>query len=196
MMQVEIPDIDVLNLVLAFLIGVGILYGYAWIRPRIRPGGTEAAGQHSERLEYYERQLIDMKIRMDALENHDSGHKEADPSMELRQFLGRLAGNGDGSRGPEPANVPQDEAPRLKTHVMPPASTTEHMLRLITDGPMTSRDIQITLGKTREHTSRLLKKLCDDGYAKRDAGSRPYTYTITEKGRSELPPASPETQTA
>ena len=38
---------------------------------------------------------------------------------------------------------------------------------------MTSRDIQITIGRTREHTSRLMKKLSDDGLVQRHAGTKP-----------------------
>ena len=45
----------------------------------------------SERLEYYERQLIDMKIRLDALEIQGIGQKSEDPSLELKQFLEKLA---------------------------------------------------------------------------------------------------------
>jgi len=51
---------------------------------------------------------------------------------------------------------------------------------------MTSRDIQITLKKSREHTSRLMKKLFEEGYVQRNTESKPYTYSITEKGISKV----------
>jgi len=51
---------------------------------------------------------------------------------------------------------------------------------------MTSRDIQITLKRTREHTSRLMKKLYEDGYVKRNTESKPYTYSISEKGKEKI----------
>ena len=60
------------------------------------------------------------------------------------------------------------------------------MLRLITDKAMTSRDIQITLKRSREHTSRLMKKLFEDGYVQRNVESKPYTYSITEKGIAKI----------
>ena len=47
---------------------------------------------------------------------------------------------------------------------------------------MTSRDIQITLKKSREHTSRLMKKLFEEGLVQRNTETKPYTYSITEKG--------------
>ena len=47
----------------------------------------------AERLEYYERQLIDMKIRLDALEIQGIEQKVEDPNLELKQFLEKLAKN-------------------------------------------------------------------------------------------------------
>jgi len=47
----------------------------------------------SERLEYYERQLIDMKIRLDALEIQGIDQNVEDPNVELKSFLEKLAKN-------------------------------------------------------------------------------------------------------
>jgi len=65
-------------------------------------------------------------------------------------------------------------------------NATDYVLKLITNRSMTSRDIQITLGRSREHTSRLMKKLFEDGYVKRNSNSKPYTYSITNKGKEKL----------
>ena len=51
---------------------------------------------------------------------------------------------------------------------------------------MTSRDIQITLKRSREHTSRLMKKLFEEGYVQRNTESKPYTYSISEKGKEKI----------
>ena len=51
---------------------------------------------------------------------------------------------------------------------------------------MTSRDIEVTIGKSREHVSRLMKKLFDDGFVGRDDTIRPYRYTITDKGKERV----------
>jgi len=60
------------------------------------------------------------------------------------------------------------------------------VLHLITNKAMTSRDIQITLKRSREHTSRLMKKLFEDGYVERNTETKPYTYSITEKGKTKV----------
>ena len=58
-----------------------------------KPKSEMIDASQSERLEYYERQLIDMKIRLDALEIQGIEQKTEDPNMELKQFLEKLAKN-------------------------------------------------------------------------------------------------------
>ena len=65
-------------------------------------------------------------------------------------------------------------------------NVVDYVLHLITDRAMTSRDIQITLKRSREHTSRLMKKLFEDGYVQRNTNTKPYTYSITKKGRGKI----------
>ena len=191
-MLVEIPDPEViLGVILAFLIGLGGLYGYYKVRPFIKSKNEISDALQSERLEYYERQLIDMKIRLDALEIQGVEEKIDDPNLELKQFLEKLA-KGETQKAEnkeiiqseeivseEPVSVPKITS---KSYTNP----TDYVLHLITDQAMTSRDIQITLKKSREHTSRLMKKLFEEGYVQRNIESKPYTYSITEKGKSKI----------
>ena len=52
---------------------------------------------------------------------------------------------------------------------------------LATSGPKTASEIREVIGKTREHSSRLMKKLFLQGYVERDTTTIPYTYRISEK---------------
>ena len=79
----------------------------------------------------------------------------------------------------KPVSVPK--IPNIE-HVSP----TDYVLHLITDKAMTSRDIQITTKRSREHTSRLMKKLFESGLVQRNTETKPYTYSITEKGKSKV----------
>ncbi len=54
----------------------------------------------------------------------------------------------------------------------------KEILDLLADGPKTSREIERAIGKSREHTARLMKRLYDMGYIKRDESVRPYRYTL------------------
>ena len=188
-MLIEIPDPEViLSVILAFVVGLGALYTFYKIRPFIKSTNRVDASL-SERLEYYERQLIDIKIHLDAMELQGIGEKPEDPNLGLKQFLEKLARNGE-----QETKVKEDQSkilPKNSTSVpdmphMGNTNPTDYVLHLITNKAMTSRDIQITLKRSREHTSRLMKKLFEIGYVQRNTESKPYTYSITEKGRSKV----------
>jgi len=189
-MLIEIPDPDViLSVMVSFLVGLGALFAFYKLWPMIKTNKT-ADTSHAERLEYYERQLIDMKIRLDLIEIQGLEEKTVDPNLELKQFLEKLAKNEVGEKPSEPrikSEIMHDE-PQIR-HTMSNLdhnNATDHVLHLITNKAMTSRDIQITLKRTREHTSRLMKKLYEDGYVKRNTESKPYTYSISEKGKEKI----------
>jgi len=191
-MLVEIPDPEViLGVILAFLIGLGGLYLFLKIRPFIKSSSDIADPTQTERLEYYERQLIDMKIRLDALDIQGIEEKPIDPNLDLKQFMQKLLENNEESKK-EDVVIKEPEVIVEKPAFVPNIPNIEHMsptdyvLRLITNKAMTSRDIQITTKRSREHTSRLMKKLFESGLVQRDTETKPYTYSITEKGKSKV----------
>ena len=174
-MLVEIPDVGmIIGVFIAFVTGLFAIVIYNKIRPLIKTE-SEQLKSHIERLQYYESQLIDMKIRMDSLEIACEGQDEELPPklMEKRQ-----------EKSPSSKDA-QDER-RDRMHNMNFGSAADYVLKLITEKPMTSRDIQITIGRTREHTSRLMKKLFEEGYVDRNMQTKPFTYYITEKGKAKL----------
>jgi len=184
-MLVEIPDPEViLGVILAFLIGLGGLYLFFKVRPFIKSSNDITDPTQTERLEYYERQLIDMKIRLDALEIQGIEENPVDPNLDLKQFMQKLVENNEKPEKEvkvveKPVSVPN--IPNIE-HVSP----TDYVLHLITNKAMTSRDIQITTKRSREHTSRLMKKLFESGLVQRNTETKPYTYSITEKGKSKV----------
>ncbi|NIP29176.1 MAG: MarR family transcriptional regulator [Candidatus Dadabacteria bacterium] len=198
-MLVEIPDPEViLSVIIAFLVGLGGLFGYYKLRPMVKSNESGDSSQ-SERLEYYERQLIDMKIRLDALEIEGVGEKSTDPNLELKQFLEKIAKNNVRDMplkieeiAETKPGTQQESNVEIEPEITPLTPSLDHVnasdyvLHLITKQPMTSRDIQITLKKSREHTSRLMKKLFDDGYVERNTDSKPYRYFISEKGKQKI----------
>ena len=190
-MLVEIPDPEViLSVILAFIVGIVGLYAYIKVRPLVKTRSDVFDASQAERLEYYERQLIDMKIRLDAIEIQGIEQKVEDPNLELKQFLEKLAKNEVQERPIEVATkaeiVPEKVNSTPIIQNITPTNPIDYVLHLITNKAMTSRDIQVTLKKSREHTSRLMKKLFEEGYVQRNTESKPYTYSITEKGIAKV----------
>jgi len=58
------------------------------------------------------------------------------------------------------------------------------VLRLLAEGPRTSAQIKEEVGRSREHTARLMKTLFDRGLVTRNDRNKPYVYEITDSGRS------------
>lgn len=191
-MQVEIPDPPVLmGLATAFVLGVLALLIYNKVSSRTSRGG---AGRSSH-LEEYERQLVEMKIRLDALEVEPVPASVMPPSRVSEGEVTSVpseaeTGHKEAKTTPKTPEAPRN-APSDANHVVY-HNATERVLRMVTSGARTSRDIQAGLGKSREHTARLLKKLYEDGLVQRSAGSRPYTYKITEAGQRRLAGAGEE----
>ena len=198
MMMIEIPDPPViLGMVVAFFVGLGGLYLFYKVRSYAETrNGTEPMSD--ERLEYYERQLIDMKIRLDAMEIQATEQKSPETGVNLEQVLEKFAGMVDAKRDPvqekDKKPVPEVQKP-MPVPSFEHSNVVDYVLHLITDKAMTSRDIQITLKRSREHTSRLMKKLFEDGYVQRSK-TTPYTYSITDKGKEKISAIGPQNVSA
>ncbi len=61
----------------------------------------------------------------------------------------------------------------------------EEILQIVGEDPKTARQIRSTLGQSREHVARLVKKMTDAGYLER-LETRPFTYVITDRGKTLL----------
>lgn len=111
--------------------------------------------------------------------------------MSSRFTLGQLTSQGGGVSTPS-EQVPSREskvaeAPKSTALVPPLGEGTEtevRVLRLLVEGSRTSAQIKEQVGKSREHTARLMKALFDKGLVVRNDRNKPYVYEITDRGRS------------
>ena len=175
-MLVEIPDVDVLlGIFIAFVAGLFAIVAYNKVKPLIK-SKSEQIKSYTDRLQYYESQLIDMKIRMDSLEL-DSDENGLDIPVKVEKKHIQLE---------QDKAQTQEEPQKERMRNMNFGSATDYVLKLITEKPMTSRDIQITIGRTREHTSRMMKKLFEEGFVERNMKTKPFTYYITDKGKTKI----------
>jgi len=182
-MLVEIPDLNVIfGLVSAFIGGLFTLFVYS--RLKADSASNNQIKADSERLEFYERQLIDLKIKLDAIDLENLSFSQEIPQDVVKneekpvQIVEKQVQI-------VPEQVPV-QATVEKTPNMSSGDIVEAVLRLITNKSRTSRDIQITLGKSREHISRTMKKMSDNGLVERNTNAKPYSYSITQNGLSKL----------
>ena len=182
-MLVEIPDLNVIfGLVSAFIGGLFTLFVYS--RLKADSASNNQIKADSERLEFYERQLIDLKIKLDAIDLENLSFSQEIPQNVVKneekpvQIVEKQV-----QIMPEQVPVP---ATVEKTPNMSSGDIVEAVLRLITNKSRTSRDIKITLGKSREHISRTMKKMSDNGLVERNTTAKPYSYSITQNGLSKL----------
>jgi predicted transcriptional regulator len=179
-MLVEIPDPQIIvGVIVAFVVGIFGMTIYSKIKTFTNQKGVDPS--YMSRMEYYERQLIDMKIRLDALDL-----EETTPPQSLIEKVEQVLEKKEEQTAKKEKTEPEKPLPKPRMPNMGFDGIIEHVLGLITTKEMTSRDIQITIGRSREHTSRLMKRLFEEGLVERNNKTKPFTYRITEKGKAKV----------
>ena len=181
-MLVEIPDLGAVLIIAALFFGGGFML-YLFSRLRSGKAPESVTPSSFDRLDYYEKQIIDMKIRLDAMDLDEPDFVEKSSLEEIESELPKRPRRRNQESKPLAQKTPQtSRIPNMSFQ-----NSVEHVLKLITQKPMTSRDIEMTFGsRSREHVSRLMKKLFEDGFVYRDTTSRPYVYTITDQGMGRI----------
>jgi len=66
-----------------------------------------------------------------------------------------------------------------------PSMTTPTELQVLTllasEGPKSAPEIGMVVGRSREHTARLMKKLFEEGYIRRDQTRIPFRYSVVDR---------------
>lgn len=153
--------------------------------------------QYKIQLDQYEGIINELKIRTELLEskiNHKPdkiiNHAQNDStSQQMSQYFkerNELSGSNNMISG---SNLDSMTTLVEDFHA---GDTLEIILKLLLNGPLTSREIQRGIRKTREHTSRVMKKLYELKYVDRDINHKPFRYNITDLGRLQThnPPLS------
>lgn len=161
-------DIEtVLMVTLAYVVGIVSVMIFNRLKWVDTPG---AIAEYSRRMKEYEDMLVDLRIRLDTLEIR-SGERISDASQTVSQQVS--------DTGHKPIVI-------RRTLEQEGSGMVDYVLKLLMEGPKTSRQIEGLIGRSREHTARLMKKLFEMGYVTRDMASKPYIYTITDAGRTAL----------
>ena len=132
--------------------------------------------EYTRRLRDYDKAIAELRTRVDVMEARGQSHvlmmsQQQQPSHP-RPHVAHMT---------EPVAITQHAAIEREGN-----GTTDYILKLLLDRPRTSREVQQAIGRTREHTSRLMKKLHDFGLVSRHINSKPFRYNITDAGRETL----------
>lgn len=138
--------------------------------------------QYANKLHLYDEAIAELKAKVDMLElsertrlvsrDIDSTKRDSERDIDMMSQDGVII---EGSREkPVPSQT--------RTYL----DTLEQILLLLREKPMTTRQIQERVRKTREHTSRIMNGLYHSGFVMRDTSSKPFKYSITETGLRHL----------
>ena len=104
--------------------------------------------------------------------------------------LERSTAAGQSSGGPLSVDAEEAALSRRVLAPMPelgtlPSITTPTELQVLTmlanEGPKSAPEIGRVVGRSREHTARLMKKLFEEGYIRRDQTRIPFRYSLVER---------------
>lgn len=170
---------------LAFLAGMACVMVYAKAKSALadrRYRADEAVVEavvleYTSRLRDYDRAIAELKSKVDVMEV-----RSQPPHAMTSQYQ-------PPSHQPQPHVAPASEPAAVTQHAVAEKEgngTTNYILKLLAEKPRTSREVQLAVGRTREHAARLMKKLYDSGLVSRDVNARPFKYNITDAGRERL----------
>jgi hypothetical protein len=133
--------------------------------------------EYTRRLKDYDRVIAELRSKVDIMEV-----RSQPPQMPASQYQ-------QASHQPQPHVAPASDPVAVTQHAAVENEgngTTDYILKLLAEKPRTSREVQLAIGRTREHTARLMKKLNDSSLVSRDANAKPFRYHITAAGRERL----------
>ena len=129
--------------------------------------------EYTRRLSDYDKAIAQLRTEVDIME------VRIQPSPVVSQHPSQ----------PQPHVAPVSEPVTITQHATIEREvngTIDYILKLLIERPRTSREVQLAIGRTREHTARLMKKLHDLGLVSRDITTKPFRYNITDAGQKML----------
>ncbi len=167
--------------IFAFLVGMTTMIVYSRFKTTFEEGRYKTNEaiieavvlEYTRRLRDYDKAIAELRTKVDIIDTKVRPHEVV--SQEASQPQPHVA------LMSEPVTVTQHVAIVKEVN-----STTDYILKLLAERPRSSREVQLAIGRTREHTARLMKKLHDLGLVSRDVNTKPFRYNITDAGREML----------
>ena len=171
----------VISGIFAFLVGMVSMTVYSRLKTTFEEGRYKTNEavieavvlEYTRRLHDYDKVIAELRAKVDIVESRIKPHEvvSQDPSQP-QPHVALMS---------EPVTVTQHAAIEKEVN-----STTDYIFKLLAERPRSSREVQLAIGRTREHTARLMKKLHGLGLVSRDINTKPFRYNITDAGRQML----------
>lgn len=149
-----------------------------------------------QKFDEYNQIISDLRTKMDMIEIKINPQKEVEIQDILQDIQHEFITSNDTANDKSHKKISHNIPPVMKDviitnkdnggeQIMQRLNTVDSVLKML-EVPLTSREIQVRIKKSREHTSRLLKKLYSEDVVMRDESTRPFRYKITDEGRRLL----------
>ena len=201
---------QIIPIIVPFL--VGLTFGFTYNRISVNIGKiipkvhkntsviNAITSEYARRMEKYDSAIADLRVRLDVIELQSQKHlltqqlhsTESTPSVTLA--------DASHDQSHDQSQHPSFHAYHRPKRMEPlreisgdvsdsndvQSGTAEYVLKLLDGRSMSSREVQHAIGRSREHTSRLMKRLCEYGFITRDSNNKPFTYALAEAGQLRL----------
>jgi hypothetical protein len=209
MISVEVFDWNfVISIMSSFAVGVFSMTIYNKLKCLYKASNSQRydtvieaiASEYSHRMKDFEKIITELYVRVDTMElrklqqpasqsppvftdnaaHTHSQHQSHQPEQSLTSPVSETMTTITQQQQPTITVTEKNNLPIMQN------STLDYILKLLVERPRTSREIQHGIGRTREHTSRLMKGLYETNLVTRESNSKPFKYTITDAGRIKL----------
>ena len=206
MSDISSINLDVIISIMSYVVGIISVISYMKLKeifqiPFNREEKTiqSIVSEYTRRLNHYNKAISELRVRIDTIElrvmQRDIFHSSSqNDNSNTESYKQNLISHQD-SRLEQQHNHTSTVS-NLTSITQAPTTVSRHpdsyngtmdfILKMLMEKPRTSREIQHSVGRTREHTSRLMKKLYDSKLVIRDSNSKPFKYSITDAGRIQL----------
>ena len=206
MSDISSTNLDVIISIMSYVVGIISVISYMKLKEILQPpfNREEKAiqsivSEYTRRLNHYDKAISELRVRIDTIELrvmqrdifHSSSQNDNNNTKSYKQNLishhdSRLEQQHNHTSTVSNLTSITQAPTTVSRHPDSYNGTMDFILKMLMEKPRTSREIQHSVGRTREHTSRLMKKLYDSKLVIRDSNSKPFKYSITDAGRIQL----------
>lgn len=202
--MVDVTEVGLLSASFFFVvISIVLLVRYRQASERINVStdlGRDLWSSLEQRLKKQDERILDMMGRVEVIQSRVMASSAAQVPAGPPVSAGAPAGAPATPIEPVASHVPaqpaqqpeSQESQSLQPVVEGPRpgvsldETQLAALKLLSEAPKNTRQLTDALGKSREHTARVMKALFESGLVRRNDSSKPFVYELTDDGLRRL----------